>query len=90
VLVEEGTAAVDKDLDQLAAIDIQDGSVARLVLNRDKVYSGLAEIKALFESYVGQGSKNRINNFRNSKEIVVMKVTGKTAWIVCDNIWKWE
>ena len=29
-------------------------------------------------------------NPRNIKENVIVKVPGNTAWLICDNIWKYE
>ena len=90
MLNEEGAAFAALDLDRLAAIHLQDESVARLNLNRDKVYSGWDEIKAYFEEMMEELKNGAFKNAKNSKENIVIKVTGKTAWVVCDNIWKWE
>jgi len=29
-------------------------------------------------------------NPRNTKENIILKVTGNTAWSICDNIWEFE
>ena len=90
VLNEEGAAFIALDMDRLAAIHIQDESAARLQLNSDKVYSGWPEIKANFERMFESVKNSAFENPKNSKENVHIKVTGKTAWVVCDNVWKWN
>ncbi len=90
VLNEEGAALMDLDMDRIAAVHIQDKSTTRLSSNSDKVYSGWDEIKSLFESYFERIRNSDRENSKNTKENVIIKVTGKTAWIVCDNVWKWE
>ena len=91
-LNEEGAAFVDMDMDRLAAVHIQDESTVRYSLNDDKALSGWEEIKANFERMF-ESRKNRSVDFtaaQNTKENVIVKITGKTAWVLCDNVWNWE
>jgi ketosteroid isomerase-like protein len=90
VLNEEGAALIALDMDRIAAIHIQDKTTTRLSSNLNKVYSGWDEIKSLFERYFERVRNSANENSKNTKENVVIKVTGKTAWVVCDNVWKWE
>jgi hypothetical protein len=91
-LNEEGAAFVDMDMDRLAAVHIQDGSAVRYSLSDDKALSGWDEIKANFETMF-EWRKNNSDNFgnaKNTKENVIIRATGKTAWVLCDNVWNWE
>jgi hypothetical protein len=91
-LNEEGAAFVDMDMDRLAAVHIQDESTIRYSLNNDKALSGWDEIKANFERMF-EARKDRsidVTTAKNTKENVILKVTGNTAWVLCDNVWNYE
>jgi hypothetical protein len=48
-------------------------------------------LKSLYESYLaGNIQDTSWKNPRNIKENVILKITGNTAWLICDNIWKYE
>ena len=89
VLYEEGEALVASDMDSFFAHFVQDESDTRLA--GTKIYSGWKEIEPLLTSYLEWYEKDTITeNTRNEKENIRLKVTGNNAWVICDNIWKWE
>ena len=89
ILNEEGKTFAGSDMESLSALHVQDESDTRLA--GTKVYSGWNEIETLLKSYIEWNKKDTISeNFRNEKENIRLKVTGNTAWVICDNIWKWE
>ena len=86
----EGAAFVEMDIDRLAAVHVQDGSVVRYNLGEDKAITGWTEIKANFEQMFEDVKDSSWENTKNTKENLIIKVTGKTAWALCDNVWNWE
>ena len=89
VLYEEGATFAAFDMESLSALHVQDESDTRLA--GTKVYSGWGEIETLLKSYIERNKKDTISeNVRNEKENIILKVTGNSAWVICDNIWKWE
>ena len=48
-------------------------------------YQGWDEIESLLSDYV-EGSQPL--EMENTKENVILKVTGNSAWLTCDNVWK--
>jgi hypothetical protein len=77
-------------MDRLAAVHIQDDLAVRYNLGGDKVLSGWKEIKENFEKMFEQVKNSAWENAINSKKNILIKVTGKTAWVLCDNVWNWE
>jgi hypothetical protein len=49
------------------------------------IYHGWDEIQYLLGDYLDGGQHS---NEVNSKENVIIKVTGNAAWLTCDNVWK--
>ena len=89
VLHESEDSFAALDMQNLSALHIQDESETRLA--GTERYQGWNEIEALLKSYIEQNKKEPFGeNFRNNKENIRLKVTGNTAWAICDNIWKWE
>jgi hypothetical protein len=89
VLYEEGATFAAFDMESLSDLHVQDESDTRLAVTT--VYSGWNEIETLLKSYIERNKKDTISeNFRNEKENLILKVTGNSAWVICDNIWKWE
>jgi len=89
VLYEEGATFIALDMESLSALHVQDESDTRL--SGSKVYSGWDEIEILFQSYFKRNkADSTFENARNEKENIILKVTGNNAWVICDNIWKWE
>ena len=89
-LNEEGAAVVAMDMKRLAALHVQDDLAVRYNLGGDKVLTGWNEIKENFEKMFEQVKNSAWENANNSKKNIVIKVTGKTAWVLCDNVWNWE
>ena len=76
-------------MDKLASLHVQDESDTRLA--GTTLYKGWEDIKSLLNGYIENNKKEPFGeNFRNKKENIRLKVTGNTAWAICDNIWKWE
>ena len=89
VLYEEGETFAAFDMESLSTLHIRDESATRL--SGTKVYSGWNEIETLLKSYIERNKNDTISeNVRNEKENIILKVTGNNAWVICDNIWKWE
>lgn len=93
VLHEEGDAFAKNDLNRLSAIYIQDSTQTRLGLGATyyNLYKGWDEIKNLYQDYIKYNSTDSSwQNPRNFKENLIIKVSGNSAWILCDNIWEFE
>jgi tetratricopeptide (TPR) repeat protein len=93
VLQEEGDASAVHDLKRVLAVHIQDSTATRLeqVPGSYKIYAGWDEIKKLYESYYKENTTNSsVKNLKNLKENIIMKVVGNSAWVMCDNIWKYD
>jgi hypothetical protein len=89
VLNAEGSAFAANDLERVFALHVQDELATRL--DGYRIYRGWDEIKSLYESYLaGNIQDTSWKNPRNIKENVILKITGNTAWLICDNIWKYE
>lgn len=93
VLQEEGDAFSANDLNRVFATHIQDSTATRLELAPDsyKIYGGWNEIENLYKEY----SKVNLadSNWRNPKNLkgnIIIKVVGNSAWVLCDNTWKFE
>ena len=89
VLHESEDSFAAFDMENLSALHVQDESDTRL--EGIELYQGWNEIDSLLKSYIEQIKNEPFGeNFRNEKENIRLKVTGNTAWAICDNIWKWE
>ena len=91
VLEEEGAAALAKDKDRMFALHVQDDMETRLELGEYgyNTYTGWNEVgKLLGDAVGGEGALGGADAV-SKKENVVIKVTGNTAWLTCDNIWEW-
>ena len=89
VLNEEGSAFAANDPDRVCAVHVQDDLATRF--DGDKIYKGWTEIKSLYESYIDRNKQDTTYlNPRNIKENIILKVTDNTAWLMCDNIWKYD
>jgi ketosteroid isomerase-like protein len=89
-LHEEGAAFIEMDMDQLAAVHVQDGRVVRYDSGDDTAITGWPEIKANFEQMFETRKDMSWEKAKNTKENLMIKVTGITAWVLCDNVWSWE
>jgi hypothetical protein len=91
VLQEEGDAALAKDKDRMFALHVQDELETRLELGEYgfNTYTGWDEVGVLLgDALSGDGTLIEANAV-NKKENMIIKVTGNTAWLTCDNIWEW-
>ena len=91
VLQEQGVASATMDMERLFAVYVQDSLDTRLQTNKNNhsIYAGWDEIKSLIESRK-ESDWTRFENMMNSKENVILKVIDDCAWLICDNIWKWN
>ncbi len=87
VLLEESAAYTAGDKERVFAVHMKDDLETRLELGVHgyNAYIGWDEIKTLLGDATDawQG-----DHAVNTKEDVIMKVTGKSAWIACNNVWK--
>jgi hypothetical protein len=93
VLQEEGDGFTANDLKRVFATHLQDNTATRLEQGPDsyKIYKGWDEIKSLYESYIkGNSADSSYKNTQNLKGNIIIKVVGNSAWLICDNIWKYE
>jgi len=87
-LYEEGKRFTAYDMDGISALHITDESATRY--DGSKVYYGWDNIEPLYQFYIERNKGFNDENVRNEKENTITKVTGDNAWVICDNIWKWE
>lgn len=91
VLHEEGEAALAKDMERMFALHVQDETETRLEMGQygHTRYNGWEEVKGLLGDYLGGEGELGGDNPVNTRDNVVIKVNGNTAWLVCDNMWEW-
>jgi len=89
VLHKEATAMLAGDMETVFALHTQDVKETRLELGvfGYNTFEGWDEIKTFI---VDAASGLNHANIVNVKENVVSKVNGNSAWLACDNIWKWN
>jgi len=91
VLEEESAAALAQDKERVFALHVQDDLETRLELGEYgfNTYKGWDEVGGLLgDALSGEGELIEANAI-NRKENMIIKVTGNTAWLTCDNIWEW-
>ena len=89
VINDEGSTFAANDLEGLFALHVQDELATRF--DGYKIYTGWDEIKSLYEDYIKRNTQDTTwTNPRNTKENIILKVTGNTAWLICDNIWEYD
>lgn len=91
VIQIEGNAHATHDLEGLQNAYIHDSLTVR-VHTRKKNYSileGWDSVNSLFESWMNM-DMSKYKNLTHSKENVKIKVLDNNAWIICDNVWKFE
>ena len=89
VFQEEIDAIRAGDIERALAIHVQDNMETRVELGiyGYRIFKGWDEVGSLLgEALVGWDVKNAVNR----KENVILKVTGSSAWLICDNIWEWS
>lgn len=89
VLQEEADAIKAMDKERVFAVHMKDSYETRLELGiyGYNVLQGWDEVGVLLGDVAENGLG--VENPVNSKENVILKVTGNSAWVTCDNIWKW-
>ncbi len=87
VLQEESEGLKSMDKERIFATHIQDSEEVRLELGvyGYNTYQGWDKIESLLGDYLEGGQPIEMDNF---KENVILKVTGNSAWLTCDNVWK--
>lgn len=92
VIQEEGDAAAEFDMERLTAVHVQDSQDTRFSLgeNNYTIITGWDEIKSYFEEAWSEMDITEYENVKNLKENVILKVMDGCAWLICDNIWKWN
>lgn len=87
VLREEAAGLKAMDKDRVFATHIQGSDEVRIELGvyGFNTYHGWDEIEAFIGDYLEGSEPVELENF---KENVILKVTGKSAWLTCDNVWK--
>jgi hypothetical protein len=89
VLNDEGSRFIANDMEGVSALHVQGEQALRL--EGSDIYSGWDKIKNLYDTYIERNKKDTtFTNSQNIKENIIIKVTGNSAWLVCDNIWKWK
>ena len=91
VLEEEAAASIANDAERVFALHVQDDLETRLELGEYgfNTYTGWDEVGELIgDALSGEGALAG-ENAVNRKENMLIKVTGNTAWLTCDNIWEW-
>ena len=92
VLHAESEAFLAKDNDALFALHLQDDMETRLEMGQYGYnrYEGWEEVKTLLGDIIGgDGSLGGVENLKNTKENIRMKVSGNSAWLICDNVLEW-
>lgn len=89
VIKAESEAARVGDYNGLISSYIQDEYNTRLNLGEDgyQIITGWDQLGSMFENFK-ERSEEDMSSVTNSKENAVIKVMGKTAWVICDNIWE--
>jgi len=91
VLDEESAAIIAQDKERLFALHVQDNLETRLELGEYgfNAYKGWDEVSGLLGDWIDSDGEVAGENPVNTKENMVIKVTGNTAWLTYDNKWEW-
>jgi len=92
VLEEESAAMLEKDKERVFDLHVQDDMETRLELGEFgfNTYSGWDEVSGLLGDALSADGSLISSNAVNRKENMIIKVTGNTAWLTCDNIWEYS
>jgi hypothetical protein len=93
VLQEEGDAFAVSDMKRISAVHLQDKTATRLEQgpNSYDIYNGWDEINSMYEGYIKSIlADSSYKNPHNLKGNIIVKVVGNSAWLICDNTWKYE
>lgn len=88
VLQEEAEGLKTMDKDRVYATHMQDSQETRMELGvyGYNIYEGWDDIESLLGDYM-EGGEHMTHD--NSKENVIIKISGNSAWLTCDNVWSW-
>jgi hypothetical protein len=91
LLDQESRLAVEGDIDGLLSLYVQDDKNARLSVTKS-VSAMITGWEAVREHQVNLLKSDWMDWEEKtfSKENVWIKVSGNTAWAVCDNVWRWR
>jgi len=92
VLEEESAAMLENDTERVFDLHVQDELETRLELGEYgfNTYSGWDEVSGLLGDALSGDGELIGSNAVNRKENMIIKVTGNTAWLTCDNIWEFN
>jgi len=93
VLQEEGDAFAVNDMKRVSAVHLQDKTATRLEQGPDSynIYNGWDEINRLYEGYIERNlADSSYKNSQNLKGNITIKIVENSAWLICDNTWKYE
>ena len=92
VLQEESDASLAMDKERVFALHVKDDLETRLELGEYgyNTYKGWDEVSGLLGDALSGDGALMGENAVNRKENMIIKVTGNTAWLTCDNIWEWN
>lgn len=87
VLQEEAEGLKTMDKERVYATHMQGSQETRMELGvyGFNIYEGWDEIESLLGDYLEGGPHM---NHINAKENVILKITGNSAWLTCDNVWR--
>jgi len=91
VILNESVTARDGDFDGTMSTYLNDENTVRLSYSLDnyEISSGWDEIGKSLD-WIKENADMDLSGVKISKENQIVKVTGNTAWSICDNIWKGE
>lgn len=92
LLKAESDAVLNGDMEFVNKNYVHDELTTRLEMGQYGYnrYEGWQSVEKLIGDFLegegGLGGDNAVNR----KENVLLKITGNTAWLTCDNIWEWS
>jgi len=88
VILKESEAARDGDFEGLMSTYLDDDNTVRLYYSRDEyeISQGFDAI-SVFLDFIKQNADRDLSEVEVSKENPIMKIMGRSAWVLCDNIW---
>lgn len=89
VIQTESETARDANFEGLASCYVQDELNTRLnySVNNYEVTTGWEKVKKILEGFTASTGQD-YSGIKITKDNAVIKVTGNTAWLICDNNWK--
>ncbi len=86
ILKAESDALIAGDFEAYQALHVQNEHETRIEMGiyGYNVYKGWEKVSALVSDFLDAGSSH---NLVNKKENCIVHVSGKSAWVTCDNLW---